>query len=168
MCISQDTKIVNLLQWSMNSYLQRLSSNRLHRPRHGYPMIVAVSFFHRRTLVVVMSDYLSFTMSSWWWGVVTYHSRCHHGGEGWLLPPTSWIWLEFPIWAVTFLAKALPMGCGAFLCLSRQVSLLNYMGWKIESSCYYLFLGLSPVQVVNVIMWRFKKRISQSFFPAFH
>jgi hypothetical protein len=44
----------------------------------------------------------STTVSSWWWWAVTYRSRCHHGGEGWLPPPTSWIVPEPPIWAVTF------------------------------------------------------------------
>ncbi|KAK2457170.1 hypothetical protein QL285_004471 [Trifolium repens] len=77
----------------------------------------------------------------------------HCGGDGWLrviqgvimvvrggyLLPHHGSCLNSSSEQLPFLARVSPMGCGAFFCLSRQVSLLNYMGWKIESSCYWTY-----------------------------
>jgi hypothetical protein len=96
-------------------FIEIFFSNCLHRPRHGYPVIVVVSSFHRRLI---------------------------NGGGGWLRVPHGanmvvrgsyllshrGFCLNSSSEQLSFLTRASPMGYGAFFCLSRQVSLLNYMG----------------------------------------
>jgi hypothetical protein len=81
---------------------------------HGYPMIVAVFLFHHRPNVVVRGGFPPVPVLIVVVGVV-------------ILPHVVNMYRVFDL-TIIFMARASPLGRGAFKYLSRQVFFLNSMG----------------------------------------
>jgi hypothetical protein len=96
---------------------------------HRYPIIMAVFLFHHRSNVVVRGGFPSTPV----WIVVV--------GGGYPLPRCESIQ---SLWSSSYFqgegVASSPLYHGALSCLSCQVSFLNWMGWKIESSCYWVYV----------------------------
>jgi hypothetical protein len=92
---------------------------------HGYPMIMVVFLFHHRPHVMVMGSFPSIPA----WIVVVGVVILFHVVN---------LYRVFDL-TVIFVARASPLYRSALRCLSRQVSFLNWMSWKIESSYYWAY-----------------------------